>query len=454
MDASFIDRLVSQIEILLVYLERPVIRRQLLVLALITIVSWVLGKILERLIARLLTNWAQKQDSRRARGQKWQPVLTELTFPLLGILLLIVTALVFENQSFTAGLLWSSLWLFGLFLVYRLVGVLLSIRFGQDRARYYRWRIMLPIFIWILLIMVGNVFDLQIFSELELFSLSGSTVTLGQMVTALFVFYLFLIGSSILQDILRSIIMPRTDADLGVINSILAVTRYFMIMIGLLASLGVMGFSLSTLAVIGGGLSVGIGIGLQDLISNFIAGILLIFEQSLRPGDVIEVKGEIGTVEKLSIRSTVVRTLDNVELIVPNNTFLTDSVKTYTKSNRLVRIPVEVGVSYGSDVHLVHEILMNVAHEHEMVRNTPAPVIFFNAFGESSLNFQLNVWVDEPIEKMNISSALHFAIWDAFKQHGVEIPFPQRDLHLRGGWEKLTPESRPEAQRQPQNGES
>ncbi len=454
MENSFIERLVSQIEILLVYLDRPVIRRQLLVLVLITIISWGLGKILERLITRLLTNWAQKEGNWRARVPKWQPVLTELSIPLLAILLVTGTAIFFERQGFTAGLLWSSLWLFGLFLVYRLVGALLSIRFGREHSRFYRWRIILPILLWILLVMVGNIFDLQLFSELVLFSLSGSSVTLGQFLTALFVFYFVLVGSSILQDFLRSIIMPRTDADLGVVNSILAVTRYFMIMIGLLVSLGVMGFSLSTLAVIGGGLSVGIGIGLQDLVSNFIAGILLIFEQSLRPGDVIEVKGEIGTVEKLSIRSTVVRTLDNVELIVPNNTFLTDSVKTFTKSNRLVRIPVEIGVSYGSDVDLVHEILMNVAHEHDMVRNTPAPVIFFNSFGESSLQFVLNVWVDEPIEKNKINSALHFAIWKAFKQHGIEIPFPQRDLHLRGGWEKLTPDTRPEAKRQPQNGES
>lgn len=453
MDTPYIEQILNQLKILLVYLERPVIQRQLLALIAITVVAWLVGYLLEKLSVYLSAGLAEKENSRVARLQKWRPVLTELDFPILAILLVVGTALFFDYKDYTAGLLWSSLWLFGLFLIFRLIGAMLSIRLGDQRARYYQWRIMLPILLWILMILIGNVFDLQVFGEIELFSLSDSLVTLSQLVTALFVFYLFLVGSSILQDILRSVIALRTDVDVGVLNSILAVSRYFMIMVGLIASLGVMGFSLSTLAVIGGGLSVGIGIGLQDLISNFIAGILLIFEQSLRPGDVIEIKGEIGTVEKLSIRSTVIRTLDNVELIVPNNTFLTDSVKTYTKSNRLVRIPVEVGVSYDSDVHQVYQILMDVADHHEMVRNTPAPVIFFNNFGDSSLNFQLNVWVDEPIEKANISSALHFAIWDAFQKDDIEIPFPQRDLNLRGGWEKLTPETRPELERQ-QNGES
>lgn len=205
--------------------------------------------------------------------------------------------------------------------------------------------------------------------------------------------------------------------------------------------LNTLGLDLSTFALIGGGLSVGIGFGLQQIVANFISGILLLFEQSLRPGDVIEINDQLGTVEKLSVRATVVRTNDNIEMIIPNEQFLTNSVTTYTKTSRLVRISVQLGVGYDSDPHLVRRVLLETAVLHELVEQNPAPAVFLTAFGDSSLNFRLAVWTRQPRQIPRIRSDLFFLIWDAFQQHNITIPFPQRDLNLGSGWEPFLPPS-------------
>jgi len=198
-----------------------------------------------------------------------------------------------------------------------------------------------------------------------------------------------------------------------------------------------LGFDLTTLAFISGGLSVGIGFGLQEIVANFISGILLLFEQSLRPGDIVTVEGEMGEVKNLSIRATTVSTFDNVELVVPNQRFLTSTVRTYTKSNRLTRVLIYVGVSYNSDTKAVRDILLAEAERHNLVQEKPEPAVHFMGFGDFSLDFRLAVWVDDPLLMLSVASDLRFMILKALAEHNIEIPFPQRDLHLKSGvpWE-------------------
>ena len=196
---------------------------------------------------------------------------------------------------------------------------------------------------------------------------------------------------------------------------------------------------MTTLALISGGLSVGIGFGLQEIVANFISGIVLLFEQSLRPGDVVSMENEMGIVKSLGIRATTVRTLDNVEVIVPNQAFLTSAVTTYTKSDRIVRVKIPVGVSFGSDPKEIREVLLTIARQHHLVQEKPEPAVRFIGFGDSSIDFQLEIWLDDPMLAMTIKSDLRFMIWKAFAKRNIEIPFPQRDLHLRSGvpWEQL-----------------
>ena len=167
------------------------------------------------------------------------------------------------------------------------------------------------------------------------------------------------------------------------------------------------------------------------MIANFISGILLVFEQTLRPGDVVEVGGQRGTVSQMRMRATVLRNVDNVEIFVPNKTLLTSTVAAYTFSDRVVRRVISVGVSYDSNPTQVRDILLDVAKSHGLVMTDPAPAVFFTAFGESSLNFDLAVWISDSARALEVVSDLHFAIFSQFTKHDIEIPFPQRDLRLR-----------------------
>jgi small-conductance mechanosensitive channel len=178
---------------------------------------------------------------------------------------------------------------------------------------------------------------------------------------------------------------------------------------------------------------------LQELVANFISGILLLFERTVRPGDMIEVSGATGIVDKLRMRSTVIRTPDNTEIFVPNKNLLTSTFTAYTQTDRVVRRLLTVGVSYNSDPTEVRTILQDVAHRHGLVLKKPEPLVFFMGFGGSSLNFQLAVWVDDPMTGLRVSSDLYFMIWNEFEKYGIEIPFPQQDLHLRSGpWDNAT----------------
>jgi potassium-dependent mechanosensitive channel len=212
------------------------------------------------------------------------------------------------------------------------------------------------------------------------------------------------------------------------------VTRFYvLVVIGLYAVLRVLQFDTTTIAAITGGLFIGVGLALQDVIKNFLGGIIVLFEGSVRPGDWIEIAGAEGEVASLSIRSTVVRTFDNVEYIVPNQDWLNSTVTTFTRNSRKVRTRVPIGVSYGSDPHFVQQLLVELARAHPDVLTEPPPVAPLIDFGESSVDFVVLAWVEDAKIKARVASELRLRIWDAFQANGIEIPFPQRDLHIRSG---------------------
>jgi potassium-dependent mechanosensitive channel len=233
----------------------------------------------------------------------------------------------------------------------------------------------------------------------------------------------------------------------GLSNTIQTTTRYTLVGFGGLLGLSTLGFNLSALALIGGGLSVGIGFGLQELVANFISGILLMFEQTLRVGDVVEVGGQRGVVNDLRMRATVLRTIDNSEIYVPNKTLLTSTVTILTLTDRTVRRVIPVGVSYDSEPTEVRDILLKVADTHGLVLKDPAPVVFFTGFGESSLDFELAVWIGEASRGLAVVSDLRYMIFSEFAKNGIEIPYPQRDLHVRSADAILA--ALPDANRQP-----
>lgn len=216
--------------------------------------------------------------------------------------------------------------------------------------------------------------------------------------------------------------------------------HFSLIIIGVIISLSTVGVNFTSLALIFGALSIGIGFGLQNIASNLIAGFILIFERPIKIGDLVEIMDVniFGRIGSINLRSTVIIALDEKEIIVPNSQFITESVHNLTHDNHRFRLRIQVGVSYSSDVEIVKKALLEVAHAHpEIIKepnpempNITAPFIRFTDFGESSLNFELLAWIPDCFQRFDVASDLHFMIWEKFKEYGVKVPFPQRDVHL------------------------
>ncbi len=234
------------------------------------------------------------------------------------------------------------------------------------------------------------------------------------------------------RKIMRDRILKQTTLDEGLQYAVAAGTGYLIFFVGATIGLQSVGIDLSSLAFLGGAVGLGIGVGLQSVVNNFVSGLILLMERPIKVGDRVEIQNLTGDVVQIAARSTWVRTNDNVVMIVPNSEFTTERVTNWTANDRSVRITLPVGTSYSSDPAEVRRLLLQVADEHADVLPDPAPDVIFTDFGDSSLNFELRVWTTKQVRTPQIlRSDLYFAIFKIFKQKDIEIPFPQRDLHLR-----------------------
>lgn len=431
----------EQLETILLFLEREVVQRQLVVVVVIALLAWWLS---EGLWHRVWTRMTTKVESRFGETWQffWQQTLLGIkyiTYPLFGIILTYLTSQIFLAWDWRSGLVKESITFFWLvFLGYRIMITLTYQFIGEEVIKFYHYRLFLPLFI---LMSSGQILaqliDVNLLAQAELLNLFNDPLTLGELTFTCFILYLLYALSWATRDVIEVLIVPRTQADPNTMKSLLRMGSYIIISIGILIIFSMLGVDLTTITFISTGLSVGIGFGLQQIFANLVSGVLLMFERSVRPGDVVKVDGQLGVVDRMSIRATTVMTYDNVEMIVPNETLLTSTVINYTGSTRVIRLVMLIGVSYQSDPQEVIEILQTVAQEHQFVRQEPEPTIFFQEFAESSLRFRLHVWVDDPNYLLRVPSDLRLAIWYEFKKRGIEIPFPQRDLHLRSGFSDL-----------------
>ncbi|HSE97003.1 MAG TPA: mechanosensitive ion channel domain-containing protein [Blastocatellia bacterium] len=228
-------------------------------------------------------------------------------------------------------------------------------------------------------------------------------------------------------------VLPRFNLDAGLRYTLLRVLHYLLVTAGLLYGLK-LGFAidLTGIAVILGFLSVGIGFGLQYIASDIVSGFILLFERPLRVGDRLKIDDVEGRVEQISLRSTRIVTNDEVNVIVPNSDLVRNKVINWSYCDR-VRIRIPVGVAYGSDTQKVTDVLIEAARSVDTVLSEPAPKVHFKAFGDSSLDFELLVWINLPHNHPQIRSDLNYEIDRLFRENNIQIPFPQRDLHLRTG---------------------
>ncbi len=264
-----------------------------------------------------------------------------------------------------------------------------------------------------------------------LFTINQTPVTVSSIVIFVVVFLGFIVFSKLLTRMLGSRILSRFQIDDATRYNLERITYYVIIVIGAIISFQFIGIDLSGLAVIFGLLSVGIGFGLQNVTSNFIAGLILLFERPIKIGDRVTVGDTEGDVIAINIRSTTIRSLNNIAIIVPNSEFISERVTNWSHGDKKIRIDVDVGVSYTSNLDTVLRCLHEVAAESEQVLKDPEPLVHFIEFGDSSWNMRMRCWIDDPKLHWRIRSDLNCAVVRKFRENGVEIPYPQRDLHLR-----------------------
>ncbi|UCF94602.1 MAG: mechanosensitive ion channel [Desulfobacterales bacterium] len=263
-------------------------------------------------------------------------------------------------------------------------------------------------------------------------TLGVTPVTLWIIVKAVLILLAFVYATRLLRAFLDYKIYPYFGVDPGLGYALNTFLNYFFLAVGFLISLRIVGLDLRFLLVFAGAIGIGIGLGLQSMAANVISGFAIIFGGKIRKGDWIEVSNTVGAVTDISLRATQVRTRDNIEYIIPNSDFISSTVTNYSLSSPMIRIVLPVGVSYDSDPRQVEKILLEAAEKEPLVTKYQPPAVRFVEYADNSINFELLIWIDvRHTPRRRVRSELYFAIFDEFKKAGIEIPFPQRDIHIR-----------------------
>ncbi len=262
------------------------------------------------------------------------------------------------------------------------------------------------------------------------FEIGGFTISIANMLKALGVLIVILLLTRLIQRIADKRIFEPTGMDSGLHNTLLTLMGYVGLIIAVASAFGVLGFPWANLALVAGALSLGIGFGLQSIVNNFVSGLILLFERPIKVGDWIVTSAGEGIVKSISVRSTEIETFDWASVIVPNSELVTAPVTNWTHKNRYTRLVVPIGVSYSADPEQVAEILLRCAKASPRVLSYPLPIVFFKNYGDSSLDFEVRIFINNVDDRIPVQNDLRFSIFRALKAEGIEIPFPQRDVHL------------------------
>ena len=262
-------------------------------------------------------------------------------------------------------------------------------------------------------------------------NLGSYRLTLGLLVLAGLIIYISFLISWIVQKLIIDAVLLKRQREKGARHSVARLIHYVIISLGFIFAFSTFGFDVTKITIIISALGVGLGFGLQHIVNNFVSGLVLLFERPVRVGDSIQIGGKWAEIKNIGLRATTVQTLDQADVMIPNADLVNSQVTNWTLSNRQVRVSIPVGVVYGSDVTLVMEKLMACAKANLLISENPLPQVLFLEFGNSSLNFELRVWVLDADDRLKVGSELHQEIDRSFREAGIVIAFPQLDMHLR-----------------------
>ncbi len=295
----------------------------------------------------------------------------------------------------------------------------------------------------LLFVVLGNVwlklagsFIIGIFQD-DLFSVNDVSITAGVLIYLLLILYGISIGMRLIEVIYTRHILSK-GLNMGQSKTVFQLLKYALWVIAIIFLLDSVGLNITVLVASSAALLVGLGFGIQGLFNDYISGLVVLFEGLIKVGDVVEIESElIGRVMDIGLRTSKILTRDNIIMIVPNHNFVGDNVINWSYNEPRTRFHVDVGVAYGSDVRLVEKLLIESALEQHEVIPKPVPYVFFRDFGNSSLDFRLFFWVEEVFYVERLKSKIRFSIDEKFRANHVQIPFPQRDLHLKSGWDNF-----------------
>lgn len=418
-----------------IVLQRPAVQIQMLGIAISILLAWLISKGLWILLKRQLPQLSQFEMSelRLAWGQYFTSLVYYLLTPTLSLIVVSWLRIWFEQWGLFAGYLSDGIKVLWYLWFYRLFLTSLYARFPANYVSRYRQSFFAPLFfLFVIGIILSWFLDLQEVSQVSLIKLFDDPVTLKSIFVTVAGLYFWIVGASLFERLLLKVLLASNFEDSRIVQVVSLLIRYFLIGLGIVLIFGYAGVNPTALAAITGGLSVGIGFGLKEVISNFVSGIWLLFEGALKPGDIITIDGKMSKVTKLGMRATTVQVIqNNSEEIIPNQTFFTENVSTLTGSDQLLRCSLIVGASYKCNPPKVVTILLQVAKNHPQVLNDPLPQAFALGFGDSSIDFELKFWIHDPLIRLSVTSQLVCNIWQAFADNDIEIPYPQRDLHIR-----------------------
>ena len=423
-----------------IYLNRSMVQIQLIAILVSLTVAWLISDTFWYVGSKMIATFRRPDDTirngtlwgyARTVGRLLYRVVEAATMPFLSFFFLLWAYYWLIDRGAMGGLLLKMEWVLGAILVYSLIIVFLSEILDEGTARSIENRYLRPAFYTGLgLAILANLADIFLVAEIILTQLFNSPVTVRALFLSTVGLYLWVGFVRIIQDILYRVISGFTKSESGDLKANLTLMRYALIIAGIGYLFTQFQFDTTTMAAITGGLSVGIGFALREILSNFISGFLLLFERSLHPGDVIEVDDQISVVESFSIRATTVRTRNNEEMIIPNQTFFTAPFKTYTGSDSKVRISLTVQTDCVINPVEVIELLKAAGAGHPAVLDDPAPSVNLLEYGNNVATFRLHVWIIEPMRSQPILSDIRIAIWDGLKENGVALPFPEVELHF------------------------
>lgn len=410
----------------LIFLQRLHVQIQLLTIVGAIVLAWFSSKWCWRRLRKSFphsTDQVTWSDQRFSLRQYSSALMHYLLTPLFSLIILSLVSQLLQLQHWRIGLLKTAMDLVWVYVVYRLLLVSLYALFPIKAVQEYHLRLFAPLFtLYVLGTVLSLSTNLNQLAQVVPITLFAIPFTLGHLFILTVGLYFWIVIVIFLESLFVWILSTGINLEAGAAQATSILLRYGLIGLGIVLILGYVGVHGTAFAAITGGLSVGIGFGLQQVVSNFISGILLLFEGALKPGDIISFEGEISEVKQMGIRATKVQVLrDNSEKIIPNQTFFTKEVTTYTGSDRLIAQTIQVKAKSGSDSKMVIDLLLQIAAEHPKILRDPAPIVSAIGFSDSNLTFELKFWLADPRHNNQVTSDISCQIYQVFAEHGIQL---------------------------------